>query len=89
MAGYTACITYVRPFRPLRRPHPTYFSADAWVAKDIKLNFKYTLRPSIPITNIMNHFNTLQVHANTAESQYGQFFGNYDRHERFDLDVVL
>jgi len=68
---------------------PTYFSADARVAKDIKLNSKYTLRPSISITNITNHFNALEVHSNTADPQYGKFFGNYDRHMRFDLDLVF
>ena len=68
---------------------PTYFSTDARIAKDVKLNSKYTLRPSISITNITNHFNALQVHTNTANPQYGQFFGNYDRHERFDLDLVF
>jgi hypothetical protein len=68
---------------------PTYFSADARVAKDVKLNSKYTLRPSISITNITNHFNALEVHSNTADPQYGEFFGNYDRHMRFDLDLVF
>ena len=33
--------------------------------------------------------NALQVHSNTADSQYGQFFGNYNRHSRFDLDVIF
>jgi hypothetical protein len=46
---------------------PMYFSADARVAKDVKLNSKYTLRPSISVTNITNHFNALEVHANTAD----------------------
>jgi len=68
---------------------PMYFSADARIAKDVKLNSKYTLRPSISVTNITNHFNALEVHSNTADPQYGQFFGNYDRHMRFDLDLVF
>lgn len=68
---------------------PTYFAADARVAKDVKLTSKYTLRPSISITNIANHFNALQVHTNTADPQYGRFLGSYDRHERFDLDIVF
>jgi len=68
---------------------PTYFAGDARVAKDVKLNSKYTLRPSISVTNITNHFNALQVHTNTDDPQYGQVFGSYDRHERFDLDVVF
>ena len=68
---------------------PTYFSADARIAKDIKMNSKYTLRPSISITNMTNHFNALQVHANTADPQYGLFFGNYDRRMRFDADIIF
>jgi hypothetical protein len=68
---------------------PTYFAADARIAKDVKLNSKYTLRPSISITNITNHFNALEVHSNTADPQYGQFFGTYNRHLRFDLDLVF
>ena len=68
---------------------PTYFAGDDRVAKAVKLNSKYTLRPSISVTNITNHFNALQVDTNTADPQYGQVFGSYDRHERFDLDVVF
>jgi hypothetical protein len=80
---------YVQNMKAEGARFPTYFSTDARVAKDVKLNSKYTLRPSVSITNITNHFNALQVHTNTADPQYGQFFGNYDRHERFDLDLVF
>jgi hypothetical protein len=68
---------------------PMYFSADAPVAKDVKLNSTYTLRPSISVSNITNHFNALEVHVTTADPQYGQFFGNYDRHMRFEVDLVF
>jgi hypothetical protein len=68
---------------------PGYFSPDVRVAKDIKVTSKYALRPSISITNIANHFNALDVHANTADPQYGQFFGNYNRRMRLDIDVVF
>jgi hypothetical protein len=80
---------YVQSMKADSARFPMYFSADARVAKDVKLNSKYTLRPSISVTNITNHFNALEVHANTADPQYGQFFGNYDRHMRFDLDLVF
>jgi hypothetical protein len=80
---------YIQSMKADSARFPTYFSADARVAKDIKLNSKYTLRPSISITNITNHFNALEVHSNTADPKYGQFFGNYDRHMRFDLDLVF
>jgi len=80
---------YIQNITTVSPRFPTYFAADARVAKDVKLNSKYTLRPSISITNITNHFNALQIHNNTGDPQYGQFFGNYDRHERFDLDLVF
>jgi len=80
---------YIQGMKSDSARFPTYFAADARIAKDVKLNSKYTLRPSISITNITNHFNALQVHTNTADPQYGQYFGSYDRHERFDLDVVF
>jgi hypothetical protein len=80
---------YIQGMKADSARFPMYFSADARVAKDIKLNSKYTLRPSISITNITNHFNALEVHSNTADPQYGQFFGNYNRRERFDLDLVF
>jgi hypothetical protein len=80
---------YVQNMKADSARFPMYFSADARVAKDVKLNSKYTLRPSISVTNITNHFNALEVHANTSDPQYGQFFGNYDRHMRFDLDLVF
>jgi len=63
---------YIQSMKSDSARFPTYFAADARVAKDVKLNSKYTLRPSISITNITNHFNTLQVHTNTADPQYGQ-----------------
>lgn len=68
---------------------PLFFSGDARLAKDIPVNAKYTLEPSITVTNITNHFNALDVHANTADPQYGQFFGNYDRRFRLDFDVLF
>jgi len=80
---------YVQSMKSDSARLPTYFTGDARVAKDIKLSSKYTLRPSISVTNITNHFNGLQVHLNTADPQYRQVFGSYDRHERFDLDVVF
>jgi hypothetical protein len=80
---------YIQTMKAGSARFPRYFSADARVAKDIKLNSKYTLRPSLSISNITDHFNALEVHANTADPQYGQFFGNYDRRMRFDLDLVF
>ncbi len=68
---------------------PLFFSADARLAKDIPVNAKYTLELSMTVTNVTNHFNALEVHANTGDPQYGQFFGNYDRKLRVDFDVLF
>jgi hypothetical protein len=80
---------YLQSVKAASGRFPTYFSADARVAKDIKVNSKYTLRPSVSINNITNHFNALEVHSNTADPQYGQFFGNYNRRMRVDFDLVF
>ena len=80
---------YVQSMKSESARLPKYFAGDARAAKDVKLSSKYTLRPSISVTNITNHFNALKVRTNTADPQYGQVFGSYDRHERFDLDVVF
>jgi hypothetical protein len=69
--------------------YPKFFSADARVSKDVKINEKYSLRFSLSVLNITNHFNALDLHANTADPQYGVFFGNYKRLFRGDFDVLF
>jgi hypothetical protein len=68
---------------------PNFFSADARVARDFKLNAKYSVRLSLSEFNITNHFNALAVHDNTADPQYGVFFGTYKRRSRFDFDFLF
>lgn len=68
---------------------PRFFSADARVIKDFKVNPKYTVRLSLTGFNLTNHFNALAIHNNTADPQYGVFFGNYHRRYRFDFEVVF
>jgi hypothetical protein len=80
---------YLQSARADKSRFPFYFAADARVAKDVKINSKYTLRPSISISNLTNHFNALDIHSNIADPQYGQFFGNYNRRLRVDFDVVF
>jgi hypothetical protein len=69
--------------------YPKFFSADARVSKDVKVNEKYSLRFSLSVLNMTNHFNPLDVHANTGDPQYGVFFGNYKRLFRGDFDVLF
>jgi hypothetical protein len=68
---------------------PNFFSADARFVKDFKYRSKYTLRFSVSGFNLTNHFNALSVHANTADPQYGIFFGNYTRRYRADFEVLF
>jgi hypothetical protein len=80
---------YIETSKAENARFPGYFDMDARVAKDIKMNSKYTLRPSISINNLTNHFNGLEVHSNIADPQYGQFFGSYNRRMRVDFDLVF
>jgi len=69
--------------------YPNFFSADARIIRDFKVNPKYTVRLSLTAFNITNHFNALDVHANSADPQYGVFFGNYHRRYRGDFEFVF
>jgi hypothetical protein len=87
--AYDVLQTYVgTPNRDSTR-FPKFFSADARVMRDFKVNPKYTLRLSLTGFNLTNHFNALAIHSNTADPQYGVFFGNYHRRYRFDFEVVF
>jgi hypothetical protein len=74
---------------PFGNRFPNYFSLDSRLMKDVKVNAKYTLRFSVSGFNLTNHFNALSVHANTADPQYGVFFGNYHLRYRADFDVIF
>jgi hypothetical protein len=68
---------------------PNFFSADARIQRDVKINPKYTFRFAASGFNLSNHFNALSVHANIADPQYGVFFGNYHLRYRADFDVLF
>ncbi len=68
---------------------PKFFSLDAGVSKDFKVSEKYSVRFSVSGYNLTNHFNALDVHANTADPQFGAFFGNYKRRFRMDFDIIF
>jgi hypothetical protein len=68
---------------------PRYFSADIAVAKDFQVREVHAVRLTLTVQNITNHFNPLQVHSNTADPAYGQFFGNYDRKYLLDFDFLF
>ena len=67
---------------------PLYFSFDLLVSKDFQITKKHSIRISIPMQNLTNHFNPLEVHSNLADPQYGSFFGNYPRRFLLDFDFL-
>ena len=69
--------------------YPRYFAADVAVAKDFKVREVHAVRLTGTVQNITNHFNPLQVHSNTADPLYGQFFGNYTRKYLLDFDFLF
>jgi Carboxypeptidase regulatory-like domain len=68
---------------------PNFFSADARLARDFRITPKYAVRLSVTGFNLTNHFNALAIHSNTADPQFGVFFGNYHRRYRFDFDFIF
>ncbi len=69
--------------------YPNYFSLDMRVSKDVQVNLEHTVRLSLTVRNLTDHFNPLEVHSNLADPQYGTFFGNYNRKFLFDFDFLF
>jgi hypothetical protein len=74
---------------PNQNRFPNFFSADARVSKDFKVNPKYTLRFSVSGFNLTDHFNPEAFHNNVADPAYGMFFGQRGRHFTADFDVLF
>lgn len=74
---------------PNQARYPTFFSLDARITKDIKVNDKYTARFGVSGSNLTNHFNPISVHDNTGDPAYGIFFGEYRRRYTADFDVLF
>ena len=74
---------------PNSQRYPNFFSADARLSKDFRINKEYALRLSVSGFNLTNHFNPTSVHQNIADPQYNLFFGNYKRRFRLDFDVLF
>jgi hypothetical protein len=89
-----------QPFSDKTR-FPKFFSLDARFIREFEINnvvknlFKRTLkdptsvRVSISVYNMTNHFNPTSVHANVADPQFGLFFGENKRRFRVDFDLVF
>jgi hypothetical protein len=69
--------------------YPNFYSFDARVSKDIKINDKYGLRLSVNGYNLTDHFNPSVVHNNIADPQFGIFFGDYQRKFTADFDILF
>jgi hypothetical protein len=67
---------------------PRYFSFDMRISKDFKMPHNHAIQLSTSILNLTNHFNPLEVHANTADPSFGNFFGNYHRRLLVDFDFL-
>jgi hypothetical protein len=74
---------------PNQTRFPDSFSVDARVTKDFKVTDKYSFRFGVSGSNLTNHFNPISVHANTGDSAYGVFFGEYRRRYTADFDVIF
>lgn len=80
---------------------PKFFSLDARFIREFEINkvvqnmFKHKLkdptsvRVSISVYNVTNHFNPSSVHANVVDPQFGLFFGQNKRRFRVDFDLVF
>jgi hypothetical protein len=80
---------------------PKFFSLDARFIREFEINkvvqnmFKRKLkdptsvRVSISVYNLTNHFNPSSVHANVVDPQFGLFFGQNQRRFRVDFDLVF
>lgn len=68
---------------------PAFWSADARVSRDFRVNPKYTVRLSLSGFNLTNHFNPEAVHYNTGDPLYGLAFGHRGRRFTGDFDVLF
>jgi Carboxypeptidase regulatory-like domain/TonB-dependent Receptor Plug Domain len=88
------------PYSDMTR-FPNFFSLDARFIREFPINgivesmFKYKLndptsvRVSVSIYNLTNHFNPPSVHSNISDPQFGLFFGQNKRRFRLDLDLIF
>ena len=77
---------YVGP--PNSSRYPSFLSLDSRFSKDIKVSPKYSVRFSIGGFNLTNHFNPEAVRWNTADPDFGYFFGHRGRRFTADFDVL-
>jgi hypothetical protein len=74
---------------PYQSRFPSFFSADARISKDFKVNPKYTIRISVAGFNLTDHFNPEAIHTNIDDPAYGAFVGQHGRRYTADFDVLF
>jgi hypothetical protein len=74
---------------PYQNRFPSFFSADARLSKDFKVNPKYTIRISVAGFNLTDHFNPEAIHTNIDDPAYGAFVGQHGRRYTADFDVLF
>ena len=74
---------------PYQNRFPSFFSADARISKDFKVNPKYTIRLSVAGFNLTDHFNPEAIHTNIDDPAYGAFVGQHGRRYTADFDVLF
>jgi hypothetical protein len=80
---------------------PKFFSLDARFIREFKINSVVqhmlkrklkdptSVRVSVSVYNLTNHFNPTSIHANVVDPQFGLFFGQNERRFRLDFDLVF
>lgn len=80
---------------------PNFLSIDARFVREFRINevvkamFKRKLndptsvRVSVSVYNLTNHFNPPSIHNNIADPQFGLFFGQNKRRFRVDFDLIF
>jgi Carboxypeptidase regulatory-like domain/TonB-dependent Receptor Plug Domain/TonB dependent receptor-like, beta-barrel len=68
---------------------PNFLSLDTEIAKEFQVTKKYGVRLSLRVFNLTNHFNPRNVHANTADPQFGEFFNSYHRFSSAGFDIIF
>jgi len=74
---------------PNSQRFPNFFSADARVSKDIKVNPKYSIRLSLSGFNLTDHFNPDALHTNIADPGFGAYVGQRGRRYTADFDILF
>jgi hypothetical protein len=67
----------------------SYIGLDERLSREFHITKKYKARISATMMNTLNHFNPLEVHANTADPLFGTFFGHYKRRYRGDFELLF